>query len=117
MSRWMLIASEPRRPTERPQSWRICVRQTRAEGVAVSRSESAIRTLSRALGITAAAGVAGECAVRMRTRQGLWSNAGVFVRVWEYEVPGDRTGEFTAAYAADGAWGELFGRGGGVLGH
>jgi heme-degrading monooxygenase HmoA len=40
----------------------------------------------------------------------------VFVRVWEYEVPGDRTGEFTAAHAADGAWGELFGRATGFLG-
>jgi hypothetical protein len=47
---------------------------------------------------------------------GLWSNAGVFVRVWEYEVPGDRTGAFTAAYAADGPWGELFGRAAGFLG-
>jgi heme-degrading monooxygenase HmoA len=52
----------------------------------------------------------------MRTRQGLWSNAGVFVRVWEYEVPGDRTGTFTAAYAADGPWGELFSRAAGFLG-
>jgi heme-degrading monooxygenase HmoA len=34
----------------------------------------------------------------------------VFVRVWEYEVPGDRAEAFTAAYAAAGAWGELFGR-------
>jgi heme-degrading monooxygenase HmoA len=40
----------------------------------------------------------------------------VFVRVWEYQVPGDRAGAFTAAYAADGAWGELFGRGTGFLG-
>jgi heme-degrading monooxygenase HmoA len=52
----------------------------------------------------------------MRTRPGLWSNAGVFVRVWEYEVPDDRTGAFTAAYAADGAWGELFGRAAGFVG-
>jgi heme-degrading monooxygenase HmoA len=49
-------------------------------------------------------------------RLGLWSNAGVFVRVWEYEVPGDRAEAFTAAYAADGAWGELFGRAAGFLG-
>ena len=47
---------------------------------------------------------------------GLWSNAGVFVRVWEYQVAGDRAVEFTAAYAADGAWGELFGRAPGFLG-
>jgi hypothetical protein len=37
---------------------------------------------------------------------GLWSNAGVFVRVWAYEVPGDREAAFTAAYAADGPWGD-----------
>ena len=52
----------------------------------------------------------------MRTRQGLCSNAGVFVRVWEYEVPGDRTEAFTAAYAGGGAWGELFGRAAGFMG-
>jgi hypothetical protein len=52
----------------------------------------------------------------MCTRLGLWSNAGVFIRVWEYEVPGDRTGEFAAADAADGAWGELFGWAAGFLG-
>jgi heme-degrading monooxygenase HmoA len=52
----------------------------------------------------------------MRTRLGLWSNAGVFVRVWEYQVPVDRTEAFTAAYAADGAWGELFGKATGFLG-
>ena len=52
----------------------------------------------------------------MCTRLGLWSNAGVFIRVWEHEVPGDRTGEFTAADAADGASGELFGRAAGFLG-
>jgi hypothetical protein len=33
----------------------------------------------------------------------------VFVRVWEYEVPGDRVQAFIAGYAADGPWGELFG--------
>ena len=55
-------------------------------------------------------------AVRSRRRLGLWSNAGVFVRVWEYEVPGDRAAAFTTAYAADGAWGELFGRATGFLG-
>jgi heme-degrading monooxygenase HmoA len=49
-------------------------------------------------------------------RYGLWSNAEVFVRVWEYHVPSDRVGAFTAAYAADGAWGELFGRAAGFLG-
>jgi heme-degrading monooxygenase HmoA len=47
---------------------------------------------------------------------GLWSNADVFVRVWEYEVPGDRTRAFTTAYAANGAWGDLFGRAAGFLG-
>ena len=46
----------------------------------------------------------------------MWSNAGVFVRVWEYEVPGDRVAAFTVAYAADGAWGELFSRAAGFLG-
>jgi hypothetical protein len=40
----------------------------------------------------------------------------VFVRVWEYEVPGDRVAAFAAAYAADGPWGELFGRAAGYLG-
>jgi len=40
----------------------------------------------------------------------------VFVRLWEYEVPGDRVAAFTTAYAADGAWGELFGRAAGFLG-
>jgi heme-degrading monooxygenase HmoA len=52
----------------------------------------------------------------MRTWLRLWSNAGVFARVWEYEVPGDRTAAFMAAYAPDGAWGELFGRATGFLG-
>jgi heme-degrading monooxygenase HmoA len=33
-----------------------------------------------------------------------------------YEVPGDRTGAFTTAYAADGAWAELFGWAAGFLG-
>lgn len=55
-------------------------------------------------------------AVRSRRRLGLWSNTGVFVRVWEYEVPGDRVAAFITAYAADGAWGELFGRAAGFLG-
>jgi hypothetical protein len=40
----------------------------------------------------------------------------VFVRVWEYEVPGDQAAAFTTAYAADGAWGELLGRAAGFLG-
>jgi len=40
----------------------------------------------------------------------------VYVRVWEYEVPRDRTGEFAAAYAVDGLWGELFGQAVGYLG-
>ena len=47
---------------------------------------------------------------------GLWSNAGVFVRVWEYQVPDDRIETFAAAYAADGAWGKLFGRAVGFVG-
>jgi len=38
------------------------------------------------------------------------------VRVWEYEVPSDRVRAFTAAYAAHGAWGKLFGRAAGYLG-
>jgi len=40
----------------------------------------------------------------------------VFVRVWEYEVPGERTAAFTAAYSADGPWGELFRRSAGFVG-
>ena len=40
----------------------------------------------------------------------------MFVRVWAYEVPGDRTEAFIAAYESDGAWGELFGRAAGFLG-
>ena len=40
----------------------------------------------------------------------------MFVRVWEYEVPGDHAAAFAAAYAADGAWAELFARAGGFLG-
>jgi heme-degrading monooxygenase HmoA len=34
----------------------------------------------------------------------------MFVRVWEYDVPGDQASAFIAAYAADGAWAELFAR-------
>lgn len=40
----------------------------------------------------------------------------MYVRVWEYDVPGDQAAAFTAAYAADGPWGELFGRAAGFLG-
>jgi heme-degrading monooxygenase HmoA len=40
----------------------------------------------------------------------------VFVRIWEYQVPGGRRAAFTAAYAADGAWARLFGRAAGFLG-
>jgi heme-degrading monooxygenase HmoA len=40
----------------------------------------------------------------------------VFVRVWEYEVPGERTQAFTEAYTADGAWAQLFGKAAGFLG-
>ena len=35
-----------------------------------------------------------HCIGGMRTQLTLWSNAGVFVRVWEYEVPGDRAEAF-----------------------
>jgi len=47
---------------------------------------------------------------------GLWSKAGVFVRLWEYQVPDDGAAAFTAAYAPDGAWGQLFGSAAGLLG-
>jgi heme-degrading monooxygenase HmoA len=40
----------------------------------------------------------------------------VFVRVWEYQVPDDRTEAFIVAYAADGAWGELFSQAAGFVG-
>jgi hypothetical protein len=40
----------------------------------------------------------------------------VFVRVREYDVPSERAAAFTTAYAADGPWGELFGRAAGFLG-
>ena len=56
------------------------------------------------------------CAVGDARAGRLWSNAGVFVRVWEYEVPGDRVRAFATAYAADGPWGELFARAAGFLG-
>ncbi len=36
--------------------------------------------------------------------------------VWEYEVRGGRAEAFTAACAADGAWGELAGRASGLSG-
>ena len=55
-------------------------------------------------------------AVWPRRRWGLWSNAGVFVRVWKYQVPDDRAAAFTAAYAPDGAWGQLYRRAAGFLG-
>jgi hypothetical protein len=42
-------------------------------------------------------------AVGSHRRLGPRSNAGLFVRVWEYEVPGDRAVAFATAYAADGA--------------
>ena len=61
-------------------------------------------------------GWAAPSGVGWRRRFGLWSNAGVFVRVWEYQVSDDRVAAFTTAYAADGAWGELFGRAAGFLG-
>ena len=40
----------------------------------------------------------------------------MFVRVWEYEVPSDRAAAFTAAYAAEGVWAELFAQADGFLG-
>jgi hypothetical protein len=52
----------------------------------------------------------------LAARWGLWSNAGVFVRVWEYQAPDDPATAFTAAYAPDGAWGQLFARAAGFLG-
>ena len=55
-------------------------------------------------------------AVWPRARVALWSNACVFVRVWEYEVRGDRAAAFAAAYGPDGAWGQLFGRAAGFAG-
>jgi hypothetical protein len=48
---------------------------------------------------------------------GLWSDADVYAQVWEYEMPGDRVAAFTTAYAADGVWGELFGRAAGADRH
>jgi heme-degrading monooxygenase HmoA len=39
----------------------------------------------------------------------------MFVRVWEYQVPEDRVAAFTAAYAPDGPWGQLFGSAVGFL--
>jgi heme-degrading monooxygenase HmoA len=38
---------------------------------------------------------------------------GVFIRVWEYEVPEDRIDRFVAAYGPSGDWETLFARGGG----
>ena len=40
----------------------------------------------------------------------------MFVRVWEYEVHGDRAGAFAEAYAADGPLSELFSRADGYVG-
>ena len=40
----------------------------------------------------------------------------MYVRGWGYDVPGDQVAAFTAAYAADGPWAELFARGAGFLG-
>jgi heme-degrading monooxygenase HmoA len=41
---------------------------------------------------------------------------GMFVRVWEYEVPEETMTAFCVAYAADGDWAELFRRASGYLG-
>jgi hypothetical protein len=46
----------------------------------------------------------------------MWSNGRVFVRIWEYEVPEAHLDPFITAYAADGAWAELFGRSRGHVG-
>jgi hypothetical protein len=46
----------------------------------------------------------------------LWSNAGVFVRVWDYEVPVRAQPAFRAGYPSQGDWTELFGRAEGYLG-
>jgi heme-degrading monooxygenase HmoA len=40
----------------------------------------------------------------------------VYVRIWEYEVPEAHLEPFIKAYAADGAWAELFGRSRGYIG-
>ena len=77
-------------------------------GAAAWRCRLALPELSSDLPVTGTHIRAGSC-----RSLGVWSNAVVFVRVWEYEVPGDRAAAFTTAYAADGAWGELFGRAGG----
>jgi hypothetical protein len=45
----------------------------------------------------------------------MWSNGRVFVRIWVYEVPEVHLDPFIRAYAADGAWAELFGRSQGYI--
>jgi heme-degrading monooxygenase HmoA len=45
-----------------------------------------------------------------------WSNTGVFVRVWDYDVPDESMAAFRVAYGAQGAWAELFRRAPGFLG-
>jgi heme-degrading monooxygenase HmoA len=39
----------------------------------------------------------------------------VFVRVWEFEVRGERVGAFVSSYAPNGAWSQLFARGDGYV--
>ena len=45
-----------------------------------------------------------------------WSNTGVFVRIWDYDVPDESMAAFRVAYGAQGAWAELFRRAPGFLG-
>jgi heme-degrading monooxygenase HmoA len=41
---------------------------------------------------------------------------GVYIRVWEYEVPADHVDGFLAAYGAGGDWVQLFKRTAGFIG-
>jgi len=60
----------------------------------------------------------GQCAARIAAilRMRMWSNGRVLVRIREYEVPEAQLDPFITAYAADGAWAELFGRSPGSIG-
>jgi heme-degrading monooxygenase HmoA len=40
----------------------------------------------------------------------------MYVRVWQYDVPAGRVGDFVAAYGPEGDWVRLFRRGEGFLG-
>ena len=44
------------------------------------------------------------------------SNPGMFIRVWDYQVPAENVEAFVAAYGVAGSWVELFGRSHGYLG-